>query len=27
VVLRTCAVEQQLAVEFAVREHLSGRCP
>jgi len=27
VVLKTCAVEQQLAVEFAVREHLSGRCP
>lgn len=27
VVLKTCAVEQQLALEFAVREHLSGRCP
>jgi hypothetical protein len=27
VVLKTCAVEQQLAAEFAVREHLSGRCP
>jgi hypothetical protein len=27
VVLRTCAVERQLAVEFAVREHLCGRCP
>jgi hypothetical protein len=27
VVLRTCAIEQQLAVETAVREHLSGRCP
>ena len=25
VVLKTCAVEQQMAVEFAVREHLSGR--
>ncbi len=27
VVLRTCAVEQQLAMESAVREHLCGRCP
>jgi len=27
VVLKTCAVEQQLTVEFAVREHLCGRCP
>lgn len=27
VVLKTCAVEQQLAVEDAVRKHLSGRCP
>jgi len=26
-VLKTCAIEQQLAVEFAVREYLSGRCP
>ena len=26
VVLRTCPVEQQLAIESAVREHLSGRC-
>jgi hypothetical protein len=27
VVLRTCAVEQQLAMESAVRKHLCGRCP
>lgn len=27
VVLKTCAVEQQLAMEDAVRKHLSGRCP
>jgi hypothetical protein len=27
VVLKTCAVEQQLVVEDAVRRHLSGRCP
>lgn len=26
VVFKTCSVEQQLAVEAAVREHLSGRC-
>jgi hypothetical protein len=26
VVLKTCPVEQQLAMESAVREHLSGRC-
>jgi hypothetical protein len=26
VVLKTCPVEQQLAMEAAVREHLSGRC-
>jgi hypothetical protein len=26
VVLRTCAVDQQLALELAVREHLCGRC-
>ena len=27
VVLKTCAVEQQLVVEDSVRRHLSGRCP
>jgi hypothetical protein len=27
VLLKTCTVEQQLAVELAVRELLSGRCP
>jgi hypothetical protein len=26
VVFKTCSVEQQLAMETAVREHLSGRC-